>query len=802
MSKKIIIAEKSSVAMTYASVLGVSSPRQNGYIENDEWIVTWARGHLVTMSYPQRYDDEYKNWKLEDLPFIPERYLYEVLPDTKEQFEIIRRLYNRSDIEAIYYAGDSAREGLYIQMLIRMLSGHNPNARELVVWINSQTADEIKRGVREAKPLSAYTNMSASGFIRAIEDYSTGINFSRALTCKYHEAAGISGAISVGRVMTCVQGMIVDRENEIKNFVATKYYKVKSRIKVDEGYVEAEWKASPERSYPNLYSNNGFLSKGDATMFVNSLPQNVVIEDIEIKNSKSGADQLFSLASLQSTCSRVFHISPDETLTIAQKLYEAKLTTYPRTDARVLSTAIANEIRFNIQGLGGLPQYRDVVNTILAGNPESIATQQKYTDDSKISDHYAIIPTGQNLSALNELSELESNVYNLIVKRFLAIFLPPAIYKKVKLTENVNGEKFYASGSTLIDPGYMVLTGIPDGNSKLPPAVETLQKGQSFPCQFGLFEGSTTPPARYTTGSMVTAMENAGNSIDEESLKDVLKGCGIGTSSTRAAIIKKLDDIGYVKINSKTQVMTPTDIGIAIYEIVKNSIPELLNPKITAQWEDELNGIVSGTVDPNNYQNRIHDYVRNKVNDIKNLTVSPDFSAYIQKFDIGKKKKTGSKKVEAEAYLNVPYDDRNKVKELGAFFDGNNKMWYVPKGKSTEPFAQWLTNVKTVKKIKLDVPYDDRAEAKALGARWSPEKMTWYILSTMDKEKFKKWIPADGNTKMPSGNVAKAKKIPIKVPFDDKDEVKSLGARWSSEKKTWYILSTMDKNKFAKWLKN
>lgn len=798
--KKIIIAEKPSVAMSYAAALNTQLLRYDGYLEGDEWIVTWAVGHLVTMSYPEKYDEAYKNWNLDDLPFIPQRYLYETLPNTKDQFNVIKGLYNRPDIDAIYYAGDSAREGLYIQMLIRMMAGHNPNAKELVVWIDSQTMDEIRKGIREAKPLSAYTNMSASGFIRAIEDYSTGINISRALTCKYQESAGFKGPIAVGRVMTCVQGMVVEREREIKNFVATKFFKVKSRIQVGDGYVEAEWKASPEKPHNNMYGNNGFLNKEDAENFAAGLPRTLSIEKLDIKNKNSYADQLFSLASLQSTCSKLFHISPDQTLQTAQRLYEAKLTTYPRTDARVLSTAVAKEIGRNISGLSGLPKYTDVANRILAGDPTSIIGSKRYVDDSKISDHYAIIPTGQNLSALSAMSDIDQSIYHLIASRFLAIFMPPAVYKKVELVENCGGERFYAGGSTLIDPGYMALTGIPNGSSKLPVAVESLQPGQQFPCQIALFAGETTPPNRYTSGSMITAMENAGNSLEEETLKGVLKDCGIGTSSTRAAIIKKLDDIGYISINKKTQIMTPTDTGIAIYEIIKNSIPELLNPKITAQWEEGLNGIVKGQVNPNEYQNKIHEYVRNKVNDIKNMTISDDFSAYIKTFNIETKKKPNQKKVEAEAYLNVPYEDKDKVKELGAFFDMKNKMWFVPKGRSTEPFAKWLTNAKTVKKIRLDVPFEDKDAVKSLGARWDKDRKTWYILSTMDKNTFSKWIPKDGNTKMPA-SAANAKKIAIKVPFDDKDEVKSLGARWDKDHKTWYILSTMDKTKFAKWLK-
>ena len=351
MGKKIIIAEKPSVAMSYAAALNTQLLRYDGYLEGDEWIVTWAVGHLVTMSYPEKYDEAYKNWNLDDLPFIPQRYLYETLPNTKDQFNVIKGLYNRPDIDAIYYAGDSAREGLYIQMLIRMMAGHNPNAKELVVWIDSQTMDEIRKGIREAKPLSAYTNMSASGFIRAIEDYSTGINISRALTCKYQESVGLKGSIAVGRVMTCVQGMVVEREREIKNFVATKFFKVKSRIPVGDGYVEAEWKASPEKPHSNMYGNNGFLNKEDAEKFAAGLPRTLSIENLDIKNKNSYADQLFSLASLQSTCSKLFHISPDQTLQTAQRLYEAKLTTYPRTDARVLSTAVAKEIGRNVSGL-------------------------------------------------------------------------------------------------------------------------------------------------------------------------------------------------------------------------------------------------------------------------------------------------------------------------------------------------------------------------------------------------------------------------------------------------------------------
>ena len=740
MGKTVIVTEKPSVAMTYAQVLGVNAPRNDGYIENDQYIITWCVGHLVGMCYPEKYDEEYKTWKMEDLPFIPAKYMYEPLPNTVKQFNVIKQIYNRPDIQEILYAGDSGREGLYIQVLVRMLAGHNPNATERVVWIDSQTADEIRKGIREAKPLSYYKNMADSGYMRAIEDYSLGINLSRALTCKFQEAFHMKASINVGRVMTCVLGMVVAREREIINFKATEYHKIHSRINLGGEYLEAEWKT--DNPTPNMYSNNGFLRREDAENFVKSLERKITIESAEITNEKKYAPLLFNLAELQATCSRLLHISPDETLAIAQTLYEQKLTTYPRTDARVLSTAVAMEIGSNIAGLRGHSdqQIASIAGKIITMEPEKIANS-KYVDDSKISDHYAIIPTGQFLDKLPALNQNELFVYNLIVKRFLSIFMPPATYKKIKIVENTTGQRFYASGSTLIDPGFMHLAGIPKNSSNLPVAAEQLQKGQVFDAQFGIFKGETTPPSRYTSGSMVLAMENAGNLIEDEELRAQIKSQGIGTSATRAEVIKKLDTIGYLSVNKKTQIITPEARGYIVHDIVDMIVPEMLNPKMTANWEKELEHIAKGSLDAGQYKEKLHDYVRNKVQEIKDYQITPEFKERIMVYKDDLPKPSAKKKtVKVQTYLNVPFEEKDTVKALGAYFDMNKKLWFVPEGKDVTPFKKWVTSVKTVKKIYLKVPFDDKDKVKSLGAKWSPEKKCWYITNLMDQNIFKQWI--------------------------------------------------------------
>lgn len=736
--KKIITCEKPSVAATYARVLGLSNCRYDGYYEDNEWIITWCVGHLVTMSYPEKYDDALKVWKMEDLPFLPSNYLYEVISDVKDQFNVIRHLYNRPDIGMIYYAGDAGREGIYIQALVDRMAGHNPNAVVKVVWISSQTDSEILRGIREAEDVSAFSNMISSAYMRAIEDYAVGINLSRALTLRFQDAFHLKGSVSVGRVMTCVLGMIVNRELEINNFKPTDYYKIHSRINLNGEFLEAEWRT--ETVTPQMYNNTGFLRKEDAATFRQSLPPQLVIENVEIKQEKKNAPLLYNLAELQSACSRALHISPDKTLESAQRLYEAKLTTYPRTDARVLSSAIASEISNNIRGLGQIsPNMQGLVDNILASNPERIA-DTKYTDDSKITDHYAIIPTGECLYAMQTLNEQDKAVFKLIVARFLAIFMPPAVYKKVKLTENANGQRFYATGSTLIDPGYMAITGVPKSNTSLPAAVESLKNGDVFPAQYGIIGAQTPPPSRYTTGSIVLAMENAGQLIEDEELRAQIKGSGIGTSATRAEILKKLQAGYFIKVNPKTQIIQPDAKGYINYKIVKNLIPEMLNPEMTANWEKNLTNIQDGLLTKANYEQHLNQYIIQKVNEIKTVPISQDLSNFVAAQKANMKDSKPKKKV--QTYLNVPYEDKDLVKSLGAYFDADNTAWYVPEGKDVTPFAKWDAHVKTVKTIYLNVPFADKDELKALGgAKWSTSKRQWYISSlNPNKKAFEKWM--------------------------------------------------------------
>lgn len=622
MGKKIIVTEKPSVAQAFAKVFKVSG-RNDGYIENDEWIITWCVGHLITPLYPEAYDEKYKQWNEDDLPFLPEKYKYGVIPSVKKQFNVIKTLYNRKDIDCIYYAGDPAREGIYIQALVRQHAGHNPAADEKVVWIDSQTEEEILNGIKKAKPYSAYQMLIDSGYERAIEDYATGINISRMLSIKYSRMANIYAStskyrpIAVGRVMTCVLGMVVSREREIENFKPVPFYKVQNTI----GGITAEWKAVPSSSLagsPKLYSESGFKTEADAKAFVSSLPNSVNIDKIEKKKEKKYAPLLFNLAELQSECSKLFKIGPDKALEIAQSLYEKKLTTYPRTDARVLSTAIAKEINRNLSGIALKYQKCSENSKFILDNHlyDGIA-KTKYTDDSKVTDHYAIIPTGAGYENLGELSDIESKVYELIVRRFLSIFYPPAEYLAVTVTEDATGEKFFASAKVLAVPGYFKVAGMPKNDSVDLSAFEKLKEGYSYPADYSIKKGETSAPKRYTSGSIILAMENAGNLIEDEELRAQIKGSGIGTSATRAETIKKLVANEYLKINSKTQVLTPDILGNIIYEIVSDTIPELLNPKITASWEKGLQSIANGEIAAKEYRKTLENYIRKEVNAIK-----------------------------------------------------------------------------------------------------------------------------------------------------------------------------------------
>ena len=650
MAKSLIITEKPSVAQEFARILGVSG-RNDGYIENDGYVITWCVGHLVEMVYPEEYDERYKKWRLEDLPFLPRDYKYNVIPSVSRQYNVVHKMLHREDIDTVYWAGDAGKEGQTIEENIRKFGGVREGMKELRVWIDSQTEEEILRGIREAKDMSEYENLAKSGVMRTIEDYAMGINFSRAMSVKYgkllNDAAGTSSytAIAVGRVMTCVLGMVVIREREIRNFTETPFYRVVGTFHPageEECRITAEWKAIEGSKYfesPLLYKENGFKKEESAQTLIAELKgQEALIDSVETGTQKKRAPLLFNLAELQAECSKRFKISPDETLQVAQDLYEKKLTTYPRTDARVLSSAVAKEITKNIGRLKNFAPVAPYVERIMKeGRCRNIANTQ-YTDDSKITDHYAIIPTGQ-LTELESLNSLQRSVYEMIVRRFLSIFYPPAEYQTVKLVVAAGGEKLYTSAKQLKVPGYLEIAGIPksarernaaktDGeeqtqggdaeaaqeeeeNAGLLAYADKLQKGETlFADGYAIREGKTSPPKRYTSGSMVLAMENAGQLIEEEELREQIKGSGIGTSATRAEIIKKLVRVGYLNLNKKTQVLTPERLGEMIFEVVSMTVPALLNPKMTASWEKGLDGITRGTVVMEDYRSKLEDFIR------------------------------------------------------------------------------------------------------------------------------------------------------------------------------------------------
>ena len=632
MGKALIITEKPSVAQEFAKILKVSG-RQNGYLENESYVITWCVGHLVEMVYPEEYDSKYKKWKLEDLPFLPKNYKYDVIKSVSGQYDVVHKMLHREDIDTVYWAGDAGKEGQTIEENIRNFGGVREGMQELRVWIDSQTEEEILRGIKEAKPMREYANLGKSGIMRTIEDYAMGINFSRAMSVKYgnllNDAAGTKSytAIAVGRVMTCVLGMVVIREREIRNFIETPFYRIVGKF--TDAEIEAEWKTTEESAYyasPLLYKENGFAKEEDAKAFLESLAgKEARVSSVEKGISKKKAPLLFNLAELQAECTKRFKISPDETLQIAQDLYEKKLTTYPRTDARVLSSAVAKEISKNVSRLKGYEPVSQFVNAIMQSGTYRSIGRSVYTDDSKITDHYAIIPTGQ-LTELNSVNGLHRQVYDLIVRRFLSIFYPPAEYQTVKFIAKIEKESFFAGGKILKSPGYLCVLGKEaaeekdeDGGEKeegtnakmLLAMIEKLSENDVVPVKgMDIKEGKTSPPKRYTSGSMVLAMENAGQLIEDEELRAQIKGSGIGTSATRAEIIKKLVRVGYLNLNRKSQVLTPTMLGEMIFETVSMTVPELLNPKMTASWEKGLDGITRGTVDMGEYRAKLEDFIR------------------------------------------------------------------------------------------------------------------------------------------------------------------------------------------------
>ena len=651
MAKSLIITEKPSVAQEFARILGVSG-RNDGYIENSDYVITWCVGHLVEMVYPEVYDQKYKKWKLEDLPFLPKDYKYDVIPAVSKQYDVVHKMLHREDIDTVYWAGDAGKEGQTIEENIRMYGGVREGMKELRVWIDSQTEEEIKRGIREAKPMSDYANLGKSGIMRTIEDYAMGINFSRAMSVKYgnllNDAAGTRSytAIAVGRVMTCVLGMVVIREREIRNFVETPFYRVVGSF--TDANIEAEWKAVEGSKYfesPLLYKENGFKKQESAENLIAELSgKTAVVESIERGTSRKKAPLLFNLAELQAECSKRFKISPDETLQVAQDLYEKKLTTYPRTDARVLSTAVAKEIGKNVSRLKGYEPVQAYVERIMKEGLHYNIAKTQYTDDSKITDHYAIIPTGQ-LTELRSLNELQRSVYDLIVRRFLSIFYPAAEYQTVKLVAVVGEEKLFAGAKALKTPGFLEIAGRrqeeekesskEDGEESDSPGLlqlaEQLVKGQELSVNgYSLKEGSTKPPKRYTSGSMVLAMENAGQLIEDEELRAQIKGSGIGTSATRAEIIKKLVRIGYLHLNKKSQILSPEVLGEMVYEVVNMTVPALLNPKMTASWEKGLDGITRGTVVMEDYREKLEDFIRKETLNMVERNLTAQLVAQIQ----------------------------------------------------------------------------------------------------------------------------------------------------------------------------
>ncbi len=636
MSKSLYIAEKPSVAQEFAKALKENFTRRDGYLESAQSVVTWCVGHLITMSYPEAYDPSLKRWSLATLPFLPEEFRYEVIDSVKKQYGIVSGLLKRKDVNVIYVCTDSGREGEYIYRLVEQMAGVSGKDRRRV-WIDSQTEEEILRGIREAKDLSEYDHLSDSAYLRAKEDYLMGINFSRLLTLKYGNTVSQfmgqdRSVLAVGRVMTCVLGMVVSREREIRAFVKTPFYKVNGVIAAAPSIVfDSEWKAVKGSRYENsplLYKDNGFLKRETAEELIQALsqpePVTAKLLSMEKKKEKKNPPLLFNLAELQNECSRLFKLSPDETLRIVQELYEKKLVTYPRTDARVLSTAVSKEIGKNIRGLLQIPGVKWAAEEILNQNRHQGLAKTRYVNDKQITDHYAIIPTGQGINVLGRLPELSVKVYERIVRRFLSIFFPAAVYEKVSLELSVKEEHFFAGVKVLAEEGYLKVAGVSKKQEQedckspeLFEALKKLKKGMELPVEkLEVKEGETSPPKRYTSGSMILAMENAGQLIEDEELRAQIKGSGIGTSATRAEILKKLVNIKYLDLNKKTQAITPTLFGELVYEVVKASVSQLLNPELTASWEKGLTYVANGEITPKEYMDKLEGFIRRRTSSV------------------------------------------------------------------------------------------------------------------------------------------------------------------------------------------
>ena len=653
MGKNLFIAEKPSVAREFAKALKLNMSNRDGYMESEDAIVTWCVGHLVTMSYPEVYDAKYKRWSLGTLPFIPDKFKYEVIENVKKQFGIVSGLLNRQDVSTIYVCTDSGREGEYIYRLVEQEAKVSGKQRKRV-WIDSQTEEEILRGIREAKDLSEYDNLGSAAYLRAKEDYLMGINFSRVLTLKYGDTIksylkADRAVVSVGRVMTCVLGMVVKREREIREFVKTPFYRVIAGVEAEGKGFDCEWKAVEGTKYfasPLLYKENGFKEKQTAEeliAFLQTEPLSPpVVEGVEKKKETKNPPLLYNLAELQNDCSKYFKISPDETLRIVQELYEKKLTTYPRTDARVLSTAAAKELYKNISGLRNYSPLASFAGEVLQGTAYKNITKTKYVNDKQITDHYAIVPTGQGLGNLKGVNPTAAKVYELIVRRFLSIFYPSAIYRKIALRIDVKGEKFFANFKVLEEEGYLKVmdlsflkkketsenkkedegeVGTPDSKDpEFIAMVQRLKKGAVLQLKgLEIKEGETSPPKRYNSGTMILAMENAGQFIEDEELRAQIKGSGIGTSATRAEILKKLVNIQYLALNKKTQIITPTLMGEMVHDVVAGAIRPLLDPALTASWEKGLTLVAEGNITEGEYMAKLDDFVTRRTNMVKKM---------------------------------------------------------------------------------------------------------------------------------------------------------------------------------------
>lgn len=659
MPKRLFIAEKPSVAQEFARILRVNARRGDGYLESEDTVVTWCVGHLVTMSYPEVYDSALKKWDLATLPFLPEKFLYEVIPNVKKQFQTVSGLLNREDVDTIYICTDSGREGEYIYRLVDQMAQVPDTKKKLRVWIDSQTEEEIKRGIREAKPMTDYDALSDSAYLRAKEDYLMGINFSRVLSLKYgywlnnNFQDGKWTSVSVGRVMTCVLGMVVTREWEIRNFVKTPFYRVLGTFELEGKQFQGEWKAVEGSEYfasPALYKENGFKEKEHALALIDTLtkpePVESVIESVEKKKEKKNPPLLFNLAELQNLSSKLFKISPDETLSIVQELYEKKLVTYPRTDARVLSSAVAKEIGKNLGGLQGYEYAAPYLSYISENGTYKGLEKTRYVNDKQITDHYAIIPTGQGLSALKSLAPTQAKMYEVIVRRFLSIFYPPAVYQKLNVVVKAGRERFFTSTKVLLEEGFLPVSQYSFTKKKTASEISTTSENEAngdenaqetdinpddlkeilgklkknMPIalkECNVKEGETSSPKRYNSGSMILAMENAGQLIEDEELRAQIKGSGIGTSATRAEILKKLFHIDYLKLNKKTQIITPTLKGELVCGIVRYSMPAMLSPKLTASWEKGLTGVAEGTISEEEYMKKLTSFVSQLVENVK-----------------------------------------------------------------------------------------------------------------------------------------------------------------------------------------